>query len=86
MLKTILLALLLIYNFIEVGVFDNGKIIGVLFGRIGANVVSRKVKNLSKAKNMKQLTKFKKSDFAKVKAYKTSTIGFSTFETKLKFI
>lgn len=53
-------------------------------GGVGRGI-SKKVKNLSKGKNIKQLIKLKKSDFAKTKGNKAFKTGFFTPKAKITF-
>lgn len=45
-------------------------------GSVGTNIIGKKFKNLSKAKNIKKLAKSKKSDFLKTKANQVFRTGF----------
>lgn len=64
--------------------FDDREI-AIVGGKIGDNIVGRKVKNLLIAKNIKKLAKSKKSNFAKAKANKAFRTSFLIIKVKLAF-
>lgn len=82
-MNIILAALFSINNFDLIN-FYNIKV--AVNNDVSNNIISRKVNNLLKAKNIKKLTNFKKSYFVKIKANRVFGTGFITLKAKVVFI